>query len=210
MQTVKVYNLAGKAIEDIKLDPKVFGIEANPALVHQVLEVQRANEHIKLANTKTRSEVRGGGKKPWRQKGTGRARHGSSRSPIWIGGGITFGPRTAREFTKKINKKMKRIALFMCLSDKVKDNNLVVVDKLELAKIKTKELVGILQKLPTKNSSTLVILSAKDANIYKSARNIPKIKSILADSLNIEDVMKYNYLLIDKIGLKKIAEVYKK
>lgn len=210
MAKVKVYNLAGKEIEQLELDPKIFEVEAKPSLVHQVIEVQRANSRLKLAHTKTKGEVRGGGKKPWRQKGTGRARHGSIRSPLWIGGGITFGPRTEREFSKKINKKMRRKALFMTLSDKVKENNFVVVDKLELPEIKTKNFFTILKKLPMKGiSSTLVVLTAKNENINKSARNIKKIKTILADSLNVYDVLKYNFLLIDKEGVKKIIDTYK-
>jgi large subunit ribosomal protein L4 len=210
MTKISVYNLVGKEIEKLELDPKIFEVKANPALVHQVIEAQRANARLKLAHTKTRGEVRGGGKKPWRQKGTGRARHGSIRSPLWIGGGITFGPRTEREFGKKINKKMKRKALFMTLSDKVRENNFVVVDKLTLPKIKTKDFYNILQKLPIKGTtSTLVVLSKKDDIINRSARNIKKIKTILADSLNVYDVLKYNYLLIDKEGVQKITQIYK-
>jgi len=210
MAKVKVYNLDGKEIEQMDLDPKIFEIQPNPALVHQVVEVQRANSRLKLAHTKTKGEVRGGGKKPWRQKGTGRARHGSIRSPLWIGGGITFGPRTEREFSKKINKKMRKKALFMSLSDKVKENNFIVVDNLTLPEIKTKKFYNILKKLPMKGaSSTLVVLKAKDENINKSARNIKKIKTILADSLNVYDILKYNFLLIDKEGVKKIIETYK-
>src|SRR4030042_3953504 len=190
MLKVKVYNLEGKEVEETKLDSAVFEVEINPALVHQVFESQRANARIKLAHTKTRAEVRGGGRKPWRQKGTGRARHGSTRSPIWIGGGGTFGPRTDREFGKKINKKMQRKALFIVLTDKVKENYLIVLDKLELAKIKTKEIVKILNKLPIKkNSKILLGLAHKDENITKSVGNLPKVKSILADSLNIIDIL---------------------
>jgi len=209
MVKVKVYNLEGKEVEEIKLDPQVFGVEINPALVHQVVEAQQANARFKLAHTKTKGEVRGGGKKPWRQKGTGRARAGSTRSPLWIGGGITFGPRKEREFGKKINKKMKQKALFMTLTDKVKENKLVVLEKIELAKIKTKDLIKILNKLPVKNFSSLIIMSAKDDNIIKSARNLKKIKTILADSLNVLDILKCNYLLIDKAGIKKLIETYK-
>ncbi|MBN1325374.1 50S ribosomal protein L4 [Candidatus Falkowbacteria bacterium] len=210
MAKVKVYNLDGKEVEQLELDPKIFEIEANPALVHQVIEVQRANSRLKLAHTKTRGEVRGGGKKPWRQKGTGRARHGSIRSPLWIGGGITFGPRNEREYGKKINKKMRKKALFMTLSDKVKEKCFIVVDNLTLPEIKTKKFYAILEKLPMKGiSSTLVVLKAKDENINKSARNIKKVKTILADSLNVYDILKYNFLLIDKEGVQKIIDTYK-
>jgi large subunit ribosomal protein L4 len=209
MLNVKVYNLEGKELEEIKLDPKLFNIEINPALIHQVVLALQANARQKLAHTKTRAEVRGGGKKPWRQKGTGRARHGSIRSPLWVGGGITFGPRKEREFGQKINKKMKRKAVLMALSDKVKENNFIVVDRLDLAKIMTKDLVKILNNLPIKSSQALLVLAKKNETISKSARNLPKIKTVLADSLNLIDIIKFNYLLIDKDGLDKIAETYK-
>lgn len=210
MVKVKVYNLEGKEVEELKLDSSIFDVEIKPALVHQVVEVQRANARQKLAHAKTRSEVRGGGKKPWRQKGTGRARHGSIRSPLWIGGGATFGPSKEREFSKKINKKMKRKALFMTLTDKIKEKQLVVTDKLELAEIKTKELATVLKKLPTKDAkSVLLVLSKKDDVIKKSTSNLPKTDVILADSLNVIDVLKYEYLLSDKAGIKKITETFK-
>lgn len=210
MVKVKVYNLDGKEVEELKLDSAIFGVEINPALVHQVVEAQNANARLSLAQTKTRGEVRGGGRKPWRQKGTGRARHGSIRSPLWIGGGVTFGPRVERNFSRKINKKMKRKALFMGLTDKVNENNLFVVEKMELPEIKTKKLVNILHKLPFKKAdTTLIVLAQKDDNITKSAHNLLKIKTILADSLNIIDILRYKFLLIDKEGIKKIAEIYK-
>jgi len=210
MSKVKVYNLEGKEVEELKLDPAVFEIEINPNLVHQVVEIQQSNARQTLAHTKDRSEVRGGGKKPWRQKGTGRARHGSSRSPIWIGGGVTFGPRNERNFSKKINKKMKKKALFMTLSDKVKENNFVVVDDLKMEEVKTKQLKNIINKLPTKEAKSLLItLPAKNEVIVKSAKNLPKVKTILADSLNTLDMLKYEFVLIDKAGIKKIIETFK-
>ncbi len=210
MAKVKVYNLEGKELEEIKLDSHIFDIDINPDLVHQVSEIQQANARLSLAHTKTRSEVSGGGKKPWKQKGTGRARHGSIRSPLWIGGGVTFGPRKERNFAKKINKKMKKKALFMILTDKVKENNFIVVDDLKLEKIKTKDLVNILKKLPFEAlKSILIVLSDKNENVMRSALNLPKINTILADSLNVIDTLKYNYLLIDKAGIKKIVDTYK-
>jgi large subunit ribosomal protein L4 len=210
MLKVKVYNLQGEELEEMKLNSKIFGVEINPTLVQQVVEAQLANKRLPLAHTKTRAEVSGGGKKPWRQKGTGRARHGSSRSPIWSGGGVTFGPRKDRTFSLKINKKMKTKALFMSLTDKIKENGFVVVDKLEIPQIKTKDFTAILKKLPSKSiSSILVVLANKDEMINKSARNLQKVKTILADSLNVFDVLKFNYLLIDKAGIKKIEETYK-
>ncbi|HDQ22563.1 MAG TPA: 50S ribosomal protein L4 [Candidatus Uhrbacteria bacterium] len=211
MVKIKIYNPEGKELEEIKLDSAVFGVEIKPELIHQVVEAQQANARLKLAHAKTRAEVRGGGKKPWRQKGTGRARHGSIRSPLWIGGGATFGPSKERIFAKKINKKMKRKALFMVLSDKVKENNFIALDKFNLAGIKTKDLVNILKKLPfEKQESILIVLPEKIEAIIKSAVNLPKVKTILADSLNVVDILKYNYLLIDKVGIKKIVETYKK
>jgi len=210
MAKVKVYNLEGKEVEELNLDPKVFAVKINPALVHQVVEIQQANARQNFAHTKDRSEVSGGGRKPWRQKGTGRARHGSIRSPIWAGGGVTFGPRKEREFAKKINKKMKRKALLMTLTDKVTDKNFIVVDKLQLAEAKTKKLAEIIGKLPLEvKKSLLLVMAVKDDVIIKSAKNLPKVKTILADSLNVVDVLKYNYLLIDKDGIKKVIETYK-
>jgi len=191
------------------LDPQVFDVEINPNLVHQVVEVQSANARQNLAHTKTKGEVRGGGRKPWRQKGTGRARHGSIRSPLWKGGGVTFGPRNERVFAKKINKKMKNKALFMTLTDKVKENKFIVVDKLELPEIKTKKMATILHKLPIKGNSALVVLAAKDEIVTTSARNLPKIKTLLADSLNVIDILKFHYLLVDKSGIAKLIKTYK-
>jgi large subunit ribosomal protein L4 len=211
MLKVKVYNLEGKEVDELKLDSAIFGVEINPALVHQVVTAQQANARLTLAHTKTKGEVRGGGRKPWRQKGTGRARHGSRRSPLWIGGGITFGPRTDRNYEQKINKKMKRKALLMGLTDKLAEENLVVVDKFEMPEIKTKNLVKILSKLPAKKAkSTLIVLAAKDDKILKSVQNLPKVMTILADSLNIVDIMQYQAMIIDQAGIKKIGEVYKK
>lgn len=210
MSKVKVYNLEGKEVEELKLDPAVFAVEIKPELVHQIVEAQQANARQKLAHAKGRSEVRGGGRKPWRQKGTGRARHGSRRSPIWVGGGITFGPTKERNFNKKVNKKMKQKALQMSLTDKVNENNFVVVDELKLVEIKTKNLVNILNKLPTKAAkSVLIVLPAKDEIMVKSLRNLNNVKSILADSLNVVDILKYEFLLIDKPALAKLTKIYK-
>ncbi|MBD3359701.1 MAG: 50S ribosomal protein L4 [Candidatus Buchananbacteria bacterium] len=210
MAKVKVYNLQGKETEELKLDSDIFAVKINPDLVYQVVEIQKSNARQNLAHAKTRAEVRGGGRKPWRQKGTGRARHGSTRSPIWIGGGVTFGPSNERNFVKKINKKMKRKALFMALTDKLQEKQLVVADKLELAEIKTKELANILSKLPTKEAkSVLLVLDQKNEAISKSAQNLPKINIILANSLNIMDILKHDYLLIDKAGITKITETFK-
>ncbi len=144
---ISIYNQKAEAVGDMKLSDKVFGVKANEALVHQAMVAQMSNERQVLAHTKDRSEVRGGGKKPWRQKGTGRARAGSTRSPIWIGGGVTFGPRKDRNFSKNINKKMKQKAMFMALSDRVKSGNMAVLDKLEVGEFKTKVFDGVLSGL---------------------------------------------------------------
>lgn len=145
--TIKVYNQNGEKVKDVTLNPAIFGLAVKESVVHQVAVAQKNNSREAIAHTKTRGEVRGGGIKPWNQKGTGRARHGSSRSPIWVGGGITFGPRNTRNFEQKVNKKMKRKALLMCLSDKAQNNLLTVVDKLELAEGRTRELVEMIKNL---------------------------------------------------------------
>jgi len=166
-----------------------------------------------LAHTKDRSEVSGGGKKPWRQKGTGRARHGSIRSPIWIGGGVTFGPTKEKIFTKKINKKMKRQALFMSLSSKLKDKEMVLLDKIELAEAKTKQMIEILNCLEEKLKKnfikgTLIVLPITDQKVIKASQNIPKIKIIKADSLNVLDILSYRYLLVSQEAVEVIKKTY--
>lgn len=190
-------------------------MEINQELICQAINAQRANARKVIAYTKDRSEVRGGGKKPWRQKGTGRARHGSIRSPIWRGGGVTFGPTKERVFTQKINKKMKQKALFMALSSKVQDKECVLLDKLELNESKTKKMAEILNKLGSKlkkdlNKSVLIILPSMDEKVIRAIRNIPKIKSIMANSLNVYDVLSYHYILMPKESIKIIKKTYLK
>ncbi|MCU0679458.1 MAG: 50S ribosomal protein L4, partial [Planctomycetes bacterium] len=178
---IKVYNQSGEATKEIELNPDVFGVAANPALVHQAYVAQIANERQVLAHTKDRSEVRGGGRKPWRQKGTGRARAGSSRSPLWIGGGVTFGPTKDRNFKKNINRKMKQKALLMALSDRASQNNLFLIDKLEMAEYKTKVFNNLLMKLTVKTEEPDGQLKAgagKEARkTKKAAENSEKGKS---------------------------------
>ncbi len=205
---VNLYNQSGEATGKIELSDKVFGLTMNPDLVHQVIEAQRANARQVLAHTKDRSEVRGGGKKPWRQKGTGRARHGSIRSPIWKGGGVTFGPTKERNFKKDINKKMKQRALFMTLSSKAKDNQLVLLDDIKLNQPKTKEVVGVLHNVSklfnnykstkTKKDSILAVVDSKDRNLEKAFSNLPFASIVEARNLNALDVLKYKYLLMTK------------
>ncbi|MFA5075816.1 MAG: 50S ribosomal protein L4 [Patescibacteria group bacterium] len=203
-----VYNLAGDKVEEIELNPVLFDIEPNIAVIHQVVIAQEKNARKVLAHTKGRSDVRGGGKKPWKQKGTGRARHGSSRSPIWKGGGITFGPTKERNFKVKINQKMKNKALRMILSDKAKSDNLVVVDKWELAEMKTKLLNQILNKLPVKNQKTCLALASTDPKLVQVVHNLEKVYALGANSLNVVDLLKYKFLLISKAALQEIEKIY--
>jgi len=209
MTKVKVYNQTGKAVGEIKLESKIFDIEIKPELIQQAVRTQLANKRKVIAHTKDRSEVRGGGRKPWRQKGTGRARHGSIRSPIWKGGGVTFGPRKNRNYSLKMNKKARRKALLMTLSDKARDKSIVVLDKLELTAIKTKDLLKIISKLPLKKK-ILVVSPKSDLKIIKSARNLQNIKIINANSLNVVDILGYKYLLILKDSLAIIGKTYLK
>jgi len=218
-----IYNQEGKEVGQAELPAEVFDVPMNKDLVHQVVVAQMANARQVLAHTKDRSEVRGGGVKPWRQKGTGRARHGSIRSPIWKGGGVTFGPTKERIFAKKINKKMKRLALLIILSSKARDKEMVLLDKLELAQAKTKQIMEVFNNLKTKikkdlTKGTLVVLSAcldeskraSDQKIIRAIKNIPKIKTIRADSLNVLDVLSYRYLLMPQEAIEVIKKTYLK
>ncbi|MDD5043598.1 MAG: 50S ribosomal protein L4 [Patescibacteria group bacterium] len=209
MAKIKVYNLEGKEVGEENLNPDIFDVEIKNSLVHQAVEAFFANKRVAIAHTKDRSEVRGGGKKPWRQKGTGRARHGSTRSPIWIGGGITFGPRKNRNFSQKINKKAKRKALFMGLSDKAKENGIILVNELKLESIKTKKMSEIIKKLPL-GKKVVVVIPASDEKIVKSVRNLKNTKVVRADNLNIIDVINSNSLLMPVAAVKKIEETYLK
>ncbi len=210
-----IYNQEGKEVGQIELPAEIFDVKMNQDLVHQVVVAQMANSRPVLAHTKDRSERRGGGAKPWRQKGTGRARHGSIRSPIWRGGGVTFGPTKERVFAKKINKKMKRKALFMVLSSKVKDKEIILLDKIELAEAKTKKMVELFNNLKIKIKKdlfkgTLAVLASSEQEIIRATKNIPKIKTIRADSLNVLDILSYRYLLIPQKAIEIIKETYLK
>ena len=211
---IKMYDQLGKDLGQVELPAEIFGLELNEDLVHQAVVAQMANCRQVIAHTKDRSEVRGGGRKPWQQKGTGRARHGSIRSPIWIGGGVTFGPTKDRNYSKKINKKMKRKALFMALSSKAKDNELILVDKFSLAEAKTKNFLEVVAKLGTAldkdlKKSTMLVLSSPDEKIIRASKNVSKIKILSAKSLNIVDVLRYKHLIIPKEAIKVIGEHYK-
>ena len=205
MPTIEVVNTEGKKVKDLKLNDKVFGIGPNENVVHSVVLNYLANQRQGTQSTKTRAEVRGGGRKPWRQKGTGRARQGSIRAPQWIKGGIAFGPKP-RSYSYKINKKEKQLAIRSALSAKFADKEIVVVDKLDLKEIKTADMVKILNNLNA--SKALVVLSDRNENVQKSVRNIPTAKVERADSLNTYDLVKFNKIILTEDSVKKIEEVY--
>lgn len=208
MLKVNVYNAKGAVVKEKELNDKAFGMVPNVALIHQVVQAQQSSARHPFAHTKTRGEVSGGGKKPWKQKGTGRARAGSTRSPLWVGGGTTFGPRNEENFIKKINKKMKVRALYMCLADKVSHDSFLMLDQLELSNIKTKEIVQILKNLPVQKK-TLLVLPKQDQKIVKACDNLPKVKVILADSLNCVDVLNYDTVLVLEDAVEVIEKTYK-
>ncbi len=207
---VKVYNQIGEEQAQAKLPKEVFGLEVNDDLVHQVIVGQMSNQRQGNAHTKQRGEVRGGGRKPWRQKGTGRARVGSNRSPIWRGGGITFGPRNERNYKKTIPTKMRRKAMFMVLSAKVKSELLLLIDTIKFDKISTKEMNGIIGKLPVKTGSVLIVLPKINKALILSTRNIPKVDTIQAKDLNALDLMSFKYVVMPKESVKVIEETFVK
>ncbi|MDO8551326.1 MAG: 50S ribosomal protein L4 [bacterium] len=206
---IKTYDQTGKELGSTRLPAEVFGVEMNQDVIHQVVVSQTANQKKAVAHTKGRGEVSGGGKKPWRQKGTGRARHGSTRSPIWRHGGVAFGPTKEKVFKQKINKKMKRKALFMVLTAKAKNNFLVLLDKLEIGQSKTKLMAEILKKLPI-NGSCLIALPGMDKNTILAARNLPDAETIQAKDLNILDLLNFKYLLMPKDSIKVIKDTFVK
>lgn len=203
-----IYNQKGEEKGNILLPKEIFDVKTNPDLIHQVVVSQMANKRKVLAHTKDRSEARGGGAKPWQQKGTGRARVGSIRSPIWKGGGITFGPRKEKKIKKIIPKKIRRKALFMILTGKAKENSLIVSDKLEIEKPKTKEISKILKGFPCQGKNCLVALANVDKNLLLAARNLPKIKIIEARNLNCLDLLSFKYLVMPKGAIKVIKETF--
>lgn len=204
-QAVK-YDMNGKQIDNIDLNEKVFAEEINEPVVHQVITAQLSAKRAGTASTKTRSEVRGGGRKPWRQKGTGRARHGTIRSPLWVGGGITFGPKP-RSYKKKVNKKMKRLALRSILSDKVDSESLLVVDELSYDKPKTKQVKKLIQDFDLEDEKVLIVLPEKDKNVYLSARNIPEVNTMVLDAMNAYELLDNNYIIMPEAALTEIEEV---
>ena len=206
MPKIDVYNMQGKKVSDIELNENIFGIKPNEKVVHTALVNYMANQRQGTANTKTRAEVAGGGRKPWKQKGTGRARQGSIRAPQWFKGGIALGPKP-RDYRYTINKKERRLAIKSVLSSKVLENNLVVVDKLELDEIKTKNMVNVLENLKVEGK-TLIILPEKNLNVQKSAKNIEGVKTGLVNTINVYDLLKYNKLILTVDSVKSLEEVY--
>ena len=212
---IKVYNQKAEAVKDLEVSADIFGIKASNELLHQAVIAQQANARRVLANTLDRSEVSGGGKKPWKQKGTGRARAGSSRSPIWIGGGVTFGPTKNRNFKQKINQKMKQKAIFMALSDKVSSDAFLVLDNLEFSEYKTKQFNEILNNFEKKvlqndRRSVLIINDQKNDKILYSGRNLAGVKIINIENLNLLDVLNYKNLLLTEAGIKTLSDRYHK
>jgi len=206
MPKVDVYDMQGKKVSDVELNASVFGIEPNEAVVHSVLVNYLANQRQGTQSTKTRAEVRGGGRKPWRQKGTGRARQGSIRAPQWIKGGIALGPKP-RSYSYKVNKKEKQLAIKSLLSSKVLENELTVVEKLEMKEAKTKEMVKTLSNLKVEGK-TLIIVADKNENVYLSSRNIEGVKAITLNMINVYDLLQYNKLVLPLDTVKKLEEVY--
>lgn len=210
MKKTVVYNQKGEKTKTISLTPKLLNISENQNLIHQVVVARLSNVRQPLASVKTRAEVKGGGRKPWKQKGTGRARAGSIRSPLWRGGGVVFGPSSNRNFTKNLPKKMKQKALLSALSNKLKSDKFIVLDKIEFSKIKTKQIESMLQKLPIKEGTILLVLSKMDPRILLSSANLPYLKTIAVSSLNLLDLLKYDWLILTKDSLKLIEETHLK
>ncbi len=205
MANVSVYNMEGKEVGTIELNDAVFGVEVNEHLVHMAVVAQLANKRQGTQKAKTRSEVSGGGRKPWRQKGTGHARQGSTRSPQWTGGGMVFAP-TPRDYTITLNKKEKRAALKSALTSRVNENKFVVVDELKFDEVKTKNFKAVMNNL--KVSKALVVLADNDQNTVLSARNIPEVKTSLVNTINVFDILKYNTVVATKAAVASIEEGY--
>ena len=205
MAKVSVYNIEGKVVGDMELNDAVFGVEVNTHLVHQAVVLQLANKRQGTQSAKTRSEVSGGGRKPWRQKGTGHARQGSTRSPQWTGGGIVFAPKP-RDYSFKMNKKEKNLALKSVLTTKVAENKFIVVDGLSFDEIKTKNIVNVLKNLEVKKA--LVVTDDDNKNVTLSSRNIPGVKTAFTNTINVYDILKYDKMVVAKDVISKIEEVY--
>lgn len=206
MPKVALYNVSGQQIGDIELNDAVFGVEVNQHVLYEAVKNQLANKRQGTQSAKTRAEVRGGGKKPWRQKGTGRARQGSIRAPQWIGGGVVFAPKP-RDYSYAIPKKVKRLAMKSALSSKVESKEIIVLDELNLTQPKTKDMVTILKNINS-NKKALIVMAEKNENVIKSANNIPGVQTALTNTLNVYDILKYDSFIITKDAVKKVEEVY--
>lgn len=212
MATVKVYNQVGDIVREQALDDAVFGVRANPTLVHDVVVAMQSNRRQVTAHTKTRGEVRGGGKKPWKQKGTGRARQGSTRAPQWKGGGVVFGPRADRNYTKKINAKVRQAAMRMCLTDKVASQQLVLVDSLRVPERKTKAAASLLRalKIPLNRRHAAVVVSPTgDGDVLRAVRNISSVQPARVETMNVLDLLTYAYLVTTPEEVLKIQELFR-
>ncbi|MEC9488441.1 MAG: 50S ribosomal protein L4 [Halanaerobium sp.] len=206
MPKVGVFNFNGEQTGELDLNEEVFGVAINVPVMHEVLTAQLASKRGGTAKTKTRGEVRGGGRKPWRQKGTGRARHGSIRSPLWVGGGTIFGPQP-RSYRKRIPKKVKKLAVKSALSAHVSEERLRVVEELPFAEPKTRRMIEFLQKMGLEGEKVLIVLPGKDEEVYKSARNIPHVKTMVAGAVNIYDLLNHEYIIILQDAIDKLEEV---
>lgn len=205
MPKVAIYNISGDKVSEIELSDDIFGVEVNEYVMHEVVKNQLANRRQGTQSAKTRAEVRGGGRKPWRQKGTGRARVGSIRSPIWIGGGVTFAPKP-RDYSYRLPKKVRKLAMKSALTSKVNNDEMIVLDKLNMTVPKTKEMVDILKNLNA--GKALIVTDEKNEAVVKSARNIPGVKTVLVNTLNVYDILKYDKFIITKDAVQKVEEVY--
>ncbi len=207
---LKVYNLNGKSAGAMEVSDAVFNVAVKPEVVHTVFVQQTNNQREPWADTKTKGEVRGGGKKPWAQKGTGRARHGSIRSPIWKGGGVTFGPLSTRNYKTKINKKIRRLAVKMCLTDKAQNEAFLIIEDFNFAEPKTRLFVAFLKELPIKTKTILVLTAGKDINIIRMTKNLPKVETMRAEDVNVMELLKNSAVVASKDAVKKIEEVFSK
>jgi large subunit ribosomal protein L4 len=206
MPKVNVYNMQGELVEEMELSEEIFGVEINEHVVYEVVKNQLANKRQGTQSAKTRAEVRGGGRKPWRQKGTGRARQGSIRSPQWKGGGVVFAPKP-RDYSYSVPKKVKRLALKSVLTDKLQNNEMIVVDHLSFEAPKTKDMKKVLANLKA-DKKALIVMAEKDANVIRSANNIPNVATALVNTINVYDILKYNSFIITKEAVKRVEEVY--
>ena len=206
MATVSVFDMKGKEVDKIELSDAIFNVEVNENLIHKAVKTQLANKRQGTQKAKTRSEVRGGGRKPWRQKGTGHARQGSIRAPQWTGGGVVFAP-VPRDYSIKMNKKERRLALKSVLTSAVQENKFIVIDELSLSEIKTKDMKAVLDALNV-NKALLVLENKEDKNVVLSARNIADVRTTQADTLSVYDILKYNTIVTTKAAVQKIEEVY--